>query len=183
VPAVAPSWMGSLTPACRNRRAAGERTLPRPELERQPMPRLRPRVRGVSARVARAPGGRRAWVGCSEDGGGRGLFAWRTRGAVIGPGSADTVRTFPGDARSCTSEADENSVFSGGSWCRRTDLNRGPTDYESVALPLSYVGSRTCYSALALIEATAASGPLARLAVVGRPDCSSRPEVRAGKLP
>ena len=25
-------------------------------------------------------------------------------------------------------------------WCRRTDLNRGPTDYESVALPLSYVG-------------------------------------------
>src|SRR6185437_7123685 len=27
------------------------------------------------------------------------------------------------------------------SWCRRSDLNRGPTDYESVALPLSYVGS------------------------------------------
>src|SRR5580658_3561138 len=27
-------------------------------------------------------------------------------------------------------------------WCRRSDLNRGPTDYESVALPLSYVGSR-----------------------------------------
>src|SRR5260370_2366805 len=25
-------------------------------------------------------------------------------------------------------------------WCRRADLNRGPTDYESVALPLSYVG-------------------------------------------
>jgi hypothetical protein len=25
-------------------------------------------------------------------------------------------------------------------WCRRSDLNRGPTDYESVALPLSYVG-------------------------------------------
>ncbi len=28
-------------------------------------------------------------------------------------------------------------------WCRRADLNRGPTDYESVALPLSYVGIRT----------------------------------------
>ena len=27
-------------------------------------------------------------------------------------------------------------------WCRRTDLNCGPTDYESVALPLSYVGGR-----------------------------------------
>jgi hypothetical protein len=27
------------------------------------------------------------------------------------------------------------------SWCRRADLNRGPTDYESVALPLSYVGA------------------------------------------
>src|SRR3546814_7021962 len=26
-------------------------------------------------------------------------------------------------------------------WCRRADLNRGPTDYESVALPLSYVGA------------------------------------------
>gem|GEM_PF-4482424 len=26
------------------------------------------------------------------------------------------------------------------SWCRRSDSNRGPTDYESVALPLSYVG-------------------------------------------
>ena len=25
-------------------------------------------------------------------------------------------------------------------WCRRPGLNRGPTDYESVALPLSYVG-------------------------------------------
>src|SRR5690606_38460871 len=25
-------------------------------------------------------------------------------------------------------------------WCRRADLNRGPTDYESVALPLSYAG-------------------------------------------
>ena len=25
-------------------------------------------------------------------------------------------------------------------WCRRSELNRGPTDYESVALPLSYVG-------------------------------------------
>ena len=27
-------------------------------------------------------------------------------------------------------------------WCRRSELNRGPTDYESVALPLSYVGPR-----------------------------------------
>jgi hypothetical protein len=27
-----------------------------------------------------------------------------------------------------------------GAWCRHSDLNRGPTDYESVALPLSYVG-------------------------------------------
>ena len=26
-------------------------------------------------------------------------------------------------------------------WCRHTDLNRGPTDYKSVALPLSYVGT------------------------------------------
>jgi hypothetical protein len=26
-------------------------------------------------------------------------------------------------------------------WCRRTELNCGPTDYESVALPLSYAGS------------------------------------------
>src|SRR5512135_2137513 len=26
------------------------------------------------------------------------------------------------------------------SWSRRSDLNRGPTDYESVALPLSYAG-------------------------------------------
>ena len=25
-------------------------------------------------------------------------------------------------------------------WCRRTELNCGPTDYESVALPLSYAG-------------------------------------------
>jgi hypothetical protein len=25
-------------------------------------------------------------------------------------------------------------------WCRRSDLNRGPADYESAALPLSYVG-------------------------------------------
>lgn len=24
--------------------------------------------------------------------------------------------------------------------CRHSELNRGPTDYESVALPLSYVG-------------------------------------------
>src|SRR4051794_22547742 len=28
----------------------------------------------------------------------------------------------------------------GGMWCRRSDLNRGPADYESAALPLSYVG-------------------------------------------
>ena len=27
-----------------------------------------------------------------------------------------------------------------GSWSRRGDLNPGPTDYESVALPLSYAG-------------------------------------------
>ncbi len=25
-------------------------------------------------------------------------------------------------------------------WCRSRDLNSGPTDYESVALPLSYFG-------------------------------------------
>jgi MacB-like protein len=30
--------------------------------------------------------------------------------------------------------------FSGLSWSRRPDLNRGPADYESAALPLSYVG-------------------------------------------
>lgn len=28
-------------------------------------------------------------------------------------------------------------------WCRHSELNRGPTDYESVALPLSYVGVRS----------------------------------------
>jgi hypothetical protein len=28
-------------------------------------------------------------------------------------------------------------------WCRRPDLNWGPTDYESVALPLSYAGKIT----------------------------------------
>ena len=34
-----------------------------------------------------------------------------------------------------------SALFSKGkSWCRNADLNRGPTDYESVALPLSYFG-------------------------------------------
>src|SRR5580658_9173640 len=33
--------------------------------------------------------------------------------------------------------------LSRGEWCRHTDLNCGPTDYESVALPLSYAGLRT----------------------------------------
>ena len=32
-------------------------------------------------------------------------------------------------------------------WCRRAELNRGPTDYESVALPLSYAGKRAPYTA------------------------------------
>ena len=31
-------------------------------------------------------------------------------------------------------------VFSRSYWSRCSDLNRGPTDYESVALPLSYTG-------------------------------------------
>ncbi len=33
-------------------------------------------------------------------------------------------------------------------WCRRAGSNRGPTDYESVALPLSYVGDRCDFKAL-----------------------------------
>jgi hypothetical protein len=33
-------------------------------------------------------------------------------------------------------------------WCRRSDLNRGPADYESAALPLSYVGGRAARIAL-----------------------------------
>ena len=42
-------------------------------------------------------------------------------------------------------------------WCRRSDLNRGPADYESAALPLSYVGAGGTrpYSAGGSIRATA----------------------------
>ncbi len=35
-----------------------------------------------------------------------------------------------------------NAIYRKGLWCRRSDLNRGPADYESAALPLSYVGNR-----------------------------------------
>ncbi len=31
-------------------------------------------------------------------------------------------------------------------WCRQSDLNTRPTDYKSVALPLSYVGGKNYIS-------------------------------------
>ena len=33
----------------------------------------------------------------------------------------------------------------GETWSRRSDLNRGPADYESAALPLSYAGQARAY--------------------------------------
>ena len=34
----------------------------------------------------------------------------------------------------------QSTVIAGFLWCRRGELNTRPTDYESVALPLSYAG-------------------------------------------
>ena len=33
------------------------------------------------------------------------------------------------------------SIYSGTDWSQRVELNHRPTDYESVALPLSYAGN------------------------------------------
>jgi integrase len=47
----------------------------------------------------------------------------------------------------------------GGNWSRRSDLNRGPADYESAALPLSYAGYQRLTGAARAADHTGITGP------------------------
>ena len=72
-------------------------------------------------------------------------------------------------------------------WSRGRELNSRPADYESAALPLSYLGPLTIKDLvprLASLQKTAINLPSSfhrSLSVFGGPLCHFRPEVRASR--
>jgi hypothetical protein len=86
-----------------------------------------------------------------------------------GPRDSKGVEGVAGDKA-----ADQEGGY--GLWSRRTDLNRGPADYESAALPLSYAGiARAMFWSAKKASVAERSGPprrrTPRLPFVGAPRC------------
>src|SRR5262245_46548731 len=81
-------------------------------------------------RKKRAPGGGKQFGEDGSASGGFGLYVL----------SMSCLQARPNSQHTCGNR-EISLYFNYLAWCRRSDLNRGPTDYESVALPLSYVGT------------------------------------------
>ena len=83
---------------------------------------------------------------------GRGYFLDLEDEDDVGPGLGQvslregiTMRVFAGEQRLFREEMEVTMGKTSGGWSRRGELNSRPADYESAALPLSYVGSQSGY--------------------------------------
>ncbi len=97
----------------------------------------RPGLTSALASGARGAGAVRLAPRAADDSQRRAGLPYSSRAAAPGSPSQTWRPTAP----------EECAVTYCFEWCRRGGSNSGPTDYESVALPLSYVGKRARYSA------------------------------------